>query len=57
MNIKLPKIKMETVLTLGGIGLGVAQMLLNHKKEQNDRAVLKSDIVEEVLKDLTQKKD
>lgn len=55
--IKLPKIKMETVLTLGGIGLGVAQMLLNSKKEANDKAALKAEILEELTKDLTLKKD
>lgn len=55
--IKLPKIKMETVLTLGGIGLGVAQMLLNNKKEANDKAALKAEILEDLAKDLAQKKD
>ena len=53
--IKLPKIKPETVLTAGTIVLGVAQMLLTNKKEANDKAALKAEILEEVLKDLPKK--
>ena len=55
--IKLPKIKPETVVSAGLTVLGVAQMLLNHKKEQNDRAALKAEILEDLAKDLAQKKD
>lgn len=54
--IKLPKIKPETVVSVGLGVLGVAQMLLTNKKEQNDRAVLKAEIMEELTKDLSLKK-
>lgn len=48
LNLKL---KPEMLLTLGTVGLGVAQMLLTNKKDANDKAALK----EEILKELTEK--
>lgn len=54
--VKLPKFKLETALTVGGMALGIAQMLLTNKKEANDRAALKAEIMEEITKDLTLKK-
>lgn len=53
--MKLPKIKMETVLTGGTILLGVAQMLLSNKKEASDRAKIKDEILEEVLNNIPKK--
>lgn len=53
--MKLPKIKMEAVLTAGSIALGVAQMLLSNKKEASDRAKIKDEILEEVLNNLPKK--
>lgn len=53
--MKLPKIKMETVLTGGTILLGVAQMLLSNKKEASDRAKIKDEILEEVMNNLPKK--
>lgn len=53
--MKMPKIKMETVLTGGTIILGVAQMLLSNKKEASDRAKIKNEILEEVMNNLPKK--
>ena len=53
----LTKIKPETVVSVCLGVLGVAQMLLTNKKEANDRAALKAEILEELTKDLTLKKD
>lgn len=53
--MKLPKIKMEAALTLGAIALGVAQMVLTNKKDANDRATMKKEIMEEVLNKLPKK--
>lgn len=56
--MKLPiKIKPDVLVT-GALGiLGIAQMVLSNKKEANDRAALKAEILEELTKDLTLKKD
>lgn len=51
------KIKPETVVSVGLGLLGVAQMLLTSKKEANDRAALKAEIMEELIKDSPLKKD
>jgi hypothetical protein len=53
--MKLPKIKMETVLTGGTIILGVAQMLLTNKKETSDRTKMKNEILEEVMNNIPKK--
>lgn len=55
--MKLPiKIKPETLVS-GALGLlGIAQMVLSNKKEANDRAALKAEILEELTKDLPLKK-
>lgn len=55
MKIKMPKIKMEAALTLGTIVLGVAQMVLTNKKEANDHAKMKNEILEEVLNNIPKK--
>lgn len=52
MNIK---IKPETMVTVGMAVLGVAQMVLTNKKDQTDRAKLKAEILEDVMKDLPKK--
>ena len=57
MNNILKKIKPETVVSVGLGVLGVAQMLLTNKKEANDRAALKAEILEELTKDLPLKKN
>lgn len=57
MKNLLTKIKPETVVSVGLGLLGVAQMLLTNKKEQNDRAALKAEIMEELTKDLPLKKN
>lgn len=53
--MKLPKIKPEAVLTGATVLLGVAQMVLTNKKDAADRAILKSEILEEVMNDLPKK--
>ena len=55
MKIKMPKIKMETVLTGGTILLGIAQMVLTNKKEASDRAKIKTEILEEVMNNIPKK--
>ena len=56
MKELLKKIKPETVMSVGLVVLGAAQMLLSNKKEQTDRAPMKADILDEIQKDLTSKK-
>ena len=46
------KIKPEAVVAVASIALGVAQALLNNKKDANDRAALKNELKEEIVKDL-----
>lgn len=53
--MKLPKIKMETVLTGAGVLLGIAQMVVTNKKDAADRAVMKTEILEEVMNNLPKK--
>lgn len=50
--MNMPKIKKEAVVSGALVVLGIAQMVLNGKKEANDKAVLKNEITEEVLKNL-----
>lgn len=50
--MKMPKIKKETIVTVGLTTLTIAQMILNGKKEANDKAMLKNEITEEVLKNI-----
>lgn len=54
MKINL-KIKPETLVTVGMAALGVAQMVLTNKKDQTDRARMKAEILEDVMKDLPKK--
>lgn len=49
------KIKPEMLLTLGTVGLGVAQMLLTNKKDANDKAALKAEILKELADEVTKK--
>ena len=56
MKELLKKIKPETVMSVGLVVLGAAQMLLSNKKEQTDRALMKAEILDEIQKDLTSKK-
>lgn len=51
LNIKKPKL--ETLLTIGTLALGGAQLLLSNKKEATDRANMKA----EILKDLKESID
>lgn len=50
------KVKPEMLLTLGTIVLGGAQFLLSSKKEANDKAQLKADILKELAKETIEKK-
>lgn len=56
MKELLKRIKPETVMSVGLVVLGAAQMLLSNKKEQTDRALMKAEILDEIQKDLTSKK-
>lgn len=53
--MKKINIKPELLLTLGTVVLGGAQLLLSNKKEANDKAVLKAEILKE-LKETVEKK-
>lgn len=53
MNIKLDASKL---LGIGTIVLGVVSTILSGMKENNDKKVLKSEITDEVLKNLNSKK-
>lgn len=55
MEIKLPKVKPETVVSVALGVLGVAQMILTNKKDANDKAALKAELKEDLLKDLLSK--
>lgn len=55
MKKLLVKIKPEMLLTLGTVGLGVAQMLLTNKKDANDKAALKAEILKELADEVTKK--
>ena len=50
------KIKPGTLVSVGLTVLGVAQMVLTNKKEADDRAALKEEILKELTKDLSTKK-
>lgn len=50
--MKMPKIKKEVLVTVGLGALSIAQLVLNGKKEANDKIALKNEITEEVLKNL-----
>lgn len=52
--MKMPeiKIKKETLVTVGLGVLGIAQLILNGKKEANDKAVLKDEITKQVIENL-----
>lgn len=47
------KIKPETAVSVALGILGIAQMLLTNKKDANDKAQLKEEILTEVLKETT----
>lgn len=49
------KVKPEMLLTLGTIVLGGAQFLLSTKKEANDKAQLKAEILKELTKETVDK--
>ena len=51
------KVKPETVLTIAGIALGAAQMVLGAKKEANEKSMLKEEIMKELIEKLPEKKD
>lgn len=53
MNIKLDTSKL---LGIGTIALGVVSTILSGMKENNDKKALKSEITNEVLKNLKSKK-
>lgn len=55
--MKLPKIKIkpEAAITAATLVLGMAQMVLTNKKDAADRAVLKNEILEEVMNNLPKK--
>lgn len=57
--MKLPKIKIkpETAVTVGLAALGIAQAVLTNKKEASDRAAMKAEILEEVMKNNPVEKD
>lgn len=50
MNIK---IKPETVVSVALGALGVVQMVLSNQKEINDKKALKAEIMEEVMKNMS----
>lgn len=52
MKIKKPNIKPETVVSIALGVLGVAQVLLTNKKDANDRAAMKAELKEDLMKDL-----
>lgn len=52
MNIK---IKTETVVSVALGVLGLAQAVLSHQKEANDKKALKAELVEEVMKQMSNK--
>ena len=49
------KVKPEMLLTLGTVILGGAQFLLSTKKEANDKAQLKAEILKELTKEAVDK--
>lgn len=51
------KFKPEALITVATVGLGIAQMVLTNKKEASDRAKIKTEILEEIMGNLPEKKD
>lgn len=49
------KVKPEVLLTLGTAALGVAQFVLGNKKEANDKAALKAEILKELADEVAKK--
>lgn len=47
------KIKPETAVSVALGVLGIAQMVLTNKKDANDKAQLKDEILKEVMKETT----
>lgn len=56
--MKLPRIKIkpEVGLTVATMAVGLAQLVLTSKKEANEKSMLKAEILDEVLKNLPEKK-
>ena len=57
MKMKKLNIKpeMEMLLTVGTVLLTGAQLLLTNKKEANDKAALKAEILKELVKETSEK--
>ena len=49
------KVKPEMLLTLGTIVLGGAQLFLTNKKEANDRANMKAELLKELTETIEKK--
>ena len=49
--MKKINLKPEMLLTIGTVVLTGAQLLLSNKKEANDKAALKAEIVKEIMKE------
>lgn len=55
MKMKKLNIKPEMLLTVGTVLLTGAQLLLTNKKEANDKAALKEEILKELVKEISEK--
>lgn len=53
--MKKINIKPELLLTLGTVVLGGAQLLLSNKKEANDKAQLKAELLKELSETIEKK--
>ena len=53
--MKKINIKPELLLTLGAVVLGGAQLLLSNKKEANDKAQLKAELLKELSETIEKK--
>lgn len=48
-------IKPETLLSVGLTALGIAQMVLGQQKDKTDKAMLKEEVVKEVMEQMSNK--